>query len=114
MLALLFSSLAASVTAPPEEILPKANGNMRSMYSKTRNVWFMTFMVAFLMMFIKRYEWGVCLATMLSVISSFICYVFVQNVARTEPFDAKLQADGVVCAVTCAISIGVFLGSLSH
>ena len=30
-------------------------------YTKNMDIWFMLFMVAFLMMFIKKFEWGVAL-----------------------------------------------------
>ena len=41
-------------------------------FNKNMDVWFMLMLVAFLMLFIKKFEWGVCLATLLTLAGSFI------------------------------------------
>jgi ammonium transporter Rh len=106
---------ACNGNTPPEKLLPGTKPeDPTTVYFKTRDVWFMTFMVAFLMMFIKRYEWGTYVATLLAIMSSFLCYVFLRVVVRGLAFDARIHAEGVVCAITCSIAVGVFLGSLKH
>lgn len=85
-------------------------------YSKNLDVWFMLFMVAFLMMFIKKFEWGVALGTVLSAAGSFLGYMFVHQFIMSELIGAEfvwsqdIMLGGVICAITLVIGIGVFLG----
>ena len=39
----------------------------------------MLMMVAFLMIFIRKFEWGVCLAVLLSAATSYIFYLGIQQ-----------------------------------
>lgn len=43
-------------------------------FDRNMDVWFMLMLVAFLMLFIKKFEWGVCLATLLTLAGSFISH----------------------------------------
>ena len=45
-----------------------------SRYSKNMDIWFMLMLVAFLMIFIRKFEWGVALATLLVTAGSFLAY----------------------------------------
>ena len=41
-------------------------------FGKNLDIWFMLMLVAFLMIFIKKFEWGVALAVLLSAAASFV------------------------------------------
>lgn len=85
-------------------------------YHKNLDIWFMLFMVAFLMMFIKKFEWGVALGVVLSTVGSFLGYLFVQQFIMSPLTDTEfvwnqdVMLGAVVCAITIVIGIGVFLG----
>ncbi len=85
-------------------------------YHKNLDVWFMLFMVAFLMMFIKKFEWGVALGVVLSTAGSFLGYLFVHQFIMPELtgdaffWGQDIMLGAVVCSITIVIGIGVFLG----
>ena len=82
-------------------------------YHRAQDVFFMLMLVAFLMMFIRRYEWGVALATLLVFATVFPLYIL----AYTTFFDAEITIElligAVFAAITLVIAIGVFLGHIS-
>lgn len=82
-------------------------------YHRGQDVFFMLMLVAFLMLFIKKYEWGVCLATLLVLAVSWPLYL----VLRAGVLDKPLDMEGIILAVfgaiTLVIAIGVFLGQIS-
>lgn len=81
-------------------------------FSKNLDIWFMLMLVAFLMIFIRKFEWGICLATLLSAISSFVVYLAIQDFYFDYgAWDQKLLINGVICAITMVIAIGVFAGT---
>lgn len=84
-----------------------------SQYHRGQDVFLMLMLVAFLMLFIKRYEWAVCLATLLVLAVSFPLYLLV----RVELFGNQLDITSVIQAafasITLVIAIGVFLGHIS-
>jgi len=86
------------------------------MFVKNIMIWFMLMLVAFLMIFIKKYEWGVALAVLLSAAGSFVVYLaikqFLFGVAIDEVWNQELMLMGVICAITVVIAIGCFLGKL--
>jgi len=92
------------------------------MFVKNIMIWFMLMLVAFLMIFIKKYEWGVALAVLVSAAGSFVVYlalapfVFDLTAGGTLPYDSvwnqELMLMGVICAITVVIAIGCFLGKL--
>lgn len=47
-------------------------------FHKDMDIWMMMF-VAFLMLFIKKFEWRVCLATALATAGSFLGYVAIRE-----------------------------------
>jgi len=79
-------------------------------------IWFMLMLVAFLMLFIRKYEWAVALAVLLSAAGSFVVYLavkqFLFGVPIAETWDQDLMLMGVICAITVVIAIGCFLGML--
>lgn len=82
-------------------------------WNKNMDVWFMLMLIAFLMLFIKKFEWGVCLATLLATAGSFITYMAIQQFVFGEfvwTQDRTLM--GVFCAITLVIAIGFFLGTI--
>jgi ammonium transporter Rh len=85
-------------------------------YSKNLDIWFMLFMVAFLMMFIKKFEWGVALGVVLSTAGSFLGYLFMYQFVMPELtgeaffWGQDVMLGAVICAITIVIGIGVFLG----
>jgi len=81
-------------------------------YHRGQDIFFMLMLVAFLMLFIKRYEWGVCLMTMLVLTVSFPLYFAVQTIYFGAAMDIGLVILGVVCAITLIIAAGMFLGQI--
>lgn len=85
-------------------------------YNKNMDIWFMLMLVAFLMMFIRKFEWGVCLATLLVAASSYVVYLlgqqFVFGVPQAQVFSQDVMIAGVACAITVVIGIGMFLGTV--
>lgn len=82
-------------------------------FHRGQDVFFMLMLVAFLMMFIRRYEWGVALATLLVFATSFPLYMLVQAGMFGAAIDVELIIGAVFCAITLVIAIGVFLGHVS-
>lgn len=79
--------------------------------SKNLDVWFMLMLVAFLMIFIRKFEWGVALATLLSAAASFMAYLAIQDIYFDAIWDQYLLSRAVICSITLVIAIGVFLGT---
>ena len=79
-------------------------------YNKNMDIWFMLFMVAFLMMFIKKFEWGVALGVSLTTAGSYLGYLFIKTTFFDAAWNQDLMIGAVVCAITIVIGIGVFLG----
>ena len=89
-----------------------SNPQEQYQFSKNLDVWFMLMLVAFLMIFIRKFEWGVCLATLLSAAASFVVYLALQQfVFDYTVWDQALLIRAVICAITLVIAIGVFLGT---
>lgn len=81
-------------------------------FGKDLDIWFMLMLVAFLMLFIRKFEWGICLATLLSAVSSFVVYLGIQDFYFDYgAWDQTLLIRGVICAITLVIAIGVFSGT---
>ena len=84
-----------------------------SRYSKNMDIWFMLMLVAFLMIFIRKFEWGVALATLLVTAGSFLSYMAIQQFYfGADIWDQSLMIRGVICSITVVIGIGVFLGTI--
>jgi len=85
-------------------------------FSRNQNIWFMLMLVAFLMLFIRKFEWGICLATVLSASSSFLAYMAIQEFiigqSPAEVWSQNVMIGGVTCAITLVIAIGVFIGTI--
>ena len=82
-------------------------------FVKNIMIWFMLMLVAFLMLFIKKFEWGVALAVLLSAAGSFIVYLALQDfVFDNYVWDQDVMLMGVICAITVVIAIGCFLGTV--
>jgi len=81
-------------------------------FHKNMDVWFMVMLVAFLMLFIKKFEWGVCLATMLTLAGSFISHSAIRQFVLGQPWNQDFMIMGVFCGITVVIGIGVFLGTI--
>lgn len=82
-------------------------------YHRGQDVFFMLMLVAFLMLFIKKYEWGVCLATLLVLAVSWPLYLVLRAGVLGEPLDMEGIISAVFGAITLVIAIGVFLGQIS-
>lgn len=81
-------------------------------FGKDLDIWFMLMLVAFLMIFIRKFEWGICLAVLLSAVSSFVVYLAIQDFYLDYgTWDQSLLIKGVICAITVVIAIGVFSGT---
>lgn len=81
-------------------------------FHKDMDVWFMLMLVAFLMLFIKKFEWGVCLAVVLVTAGSFLSYCAIKEFAFSWKWNQDMVLMGVICAITVVIAIGVFLGTI--
>ena len=82
-------------------------------FVKNIMIWFMLMLVAFLMLFIKKYEWGVALAVLLSAAGSFIVYLAIQDfILDAYVWNQDVMLMGVICAITVVIAIGCFLGTV--
>lgn len=114
MFGLFLSLVACGMEEAPADVLPPQTWEIAPdvMVSKVKDIWFMTMMIAFLMMFIKKYEWGVFVCTMLSAASSFLMFVFMKTVWFGHHWDICMQTEGAICAITCTIGIGVFMGTI--
>ncbi|HEY4556911.1 MAG TPA: ammonium transporter, partial [Enteractinococcus sp.] len=82
-------------------------------FHRGQDVFFMLMLVAFLMMFIRRYEWGVALATLLVFATSFPLYLLAQTGILGADLSIELIIGGAFAAITLVIAIGVFLGHIS-
>ncbi len=81
-------------------------------YGKSMAVWFMLMLVAFLMLFIKKFEWGVCLATLLVLAGSFITHAAILQFGFGASWSQDLVILSVFCSITVVIAIGMFLGTI--
>ena len=84
---------------------------------KNIDIWFMLMLVAFLMIFIRKFEWVTCLAVLLCAASSMVTYLFLSQHVKGMSTEAlfgtqDMMIAGVVCAITAVIAIGVFLGTV--
>jgi ammonium transporter Rh len=93
------------------------------MYKRTLDIFFMYMLVAFLMLYIKRMEWIVCLATMITLAVSLPWYAFLKMVVFKGLFESvpgytdwniSFLAMAVVMSITLVIAIGVPLGQVKH
>lgn len=84
------------------------------LFIKNLMIWFMLMLVAFLMIFIKKYEWGVALAVLLSAAGSFVVYLAIHDLYFNDPWDQTMMIGGVICAITVVIAIGCFLGTVKQ
>lgn len=107
---------AADLTTPigEEGTTPDTNLVIDEMHKfhKDMDVWMMLMLVAFLMLFIKKFEWGVCLATLLTTAGSFLGYVAIKEFMWGWEWNQDLVLMGIICAITIVIGIGVFLGTI--
>lgn len=96
-----------------KDILDPAVGFERDQFQfgKNLDIWFMLMLVAFLMIFIRKFEWGTALAVLLSAAASFIVYLGVQQFALDALWSQQLLIKAVICSITVVIAIGVFLGT---
>ena len=103
------SSDAASSYVTEDDLLNEA-----FKFLKNIGIWFMLMLVAFLMIFIKKFEWGVCLAVLMSAASSFLIYAAIQDFYFGAEWNQDLLIKSVLCAITYVIAIGVFLGTVKQ
>ncbi|NLF33710.1 MAG: ammonium transporter [Thermoplasmatales archaeon] len=101
----------------PADVLAADTGDIgqtaSALFGKNLDIWFMLMLVAFLMMFIKKYEWGVALAVLLSAAGSYIAYLAIQQfVFGEEIITQAMMVRAVICSITLVIAIGVFLGTV--
>jgi ammonium transporter Rh len=96
----------------------EARGSIEDLtrYNKNMDIWKMLMFVAFLMCFIRKFEWGVFLASLLSAASTYISYLLIQQLFFRMPMEVVFGQDmmimAVVCAIALVIAIGMFLGTL--
>ena len=103
-------SVAALYSMPVYESADPAFENIK--FVKNVMIWFMLMLVAFLMLFIKKYEWGIALAVILSAVGSYVVYLAIHTFLLDEAWNQDLMLMGVICAITVVIAIGCFLGTV--
>ena len=85
-------------------------------YNQHMDVWFILFLVAFLMGFIRKFEWTTYLAVLLTTASSYLVYMFGNQFVLKMPAEEVWSQDTMIsaatCAVTAVVAIGVFLGTV--
>ena len=81
-------------------------------WHKDMDIWFMLMLVAFLMLFIKKFEWGICLAVMLVTAGSFLVYAAIKQFAWGWAWNQEMVIMSIVCSITVVIAIGVYLGTV--
>jgi len=81
-------------------------------FVKNIMIWLMLMLVAFLMIFIKKYEWSVALAVLLSAAGSFVVYLAIHDILSGTAWDQDLLLGAVICSITIVIAIGCFLGTV--
>lgn len=81
-------------------------------FNKSMDVWFMLMLVAFLMLFVKKFEWSVCLATMLVLAGSYITHAAILQFGFGESWSQDLVILSIFCSITVVIAIGMFLGTI--
>lgn len=113
MMALLSAAFILMVT---DSVLAQTVGQGTAelfQYHRGMDVFFMLMLVAFLMLFIKRYQWGVCLATLLVFAVAWPLYLLIHSefLGLSLGIEAAIQA--AFAAITLVIAIGVFLGHIS-
>lgn len=81
-------------------------------FHRGQDVLFMLMLVAFLMIFIRRYEWGVALATLLVLAVSWPLYIIVYTEVLNNSLDIEAVIAGLFASITLVIAIGVFLGHI--
>jgi ammonium transporter Rh len=82
-------------------------------FHRGQDVAFMLMLVAFLMMFIRRYEWGVARATLLVLVTAWPLYFLLHTELLGNPMDIEAVILSLFAAITLVIAIGVFLGHIS-
>src|SRR5699024_1639193 len=73
-------------------------------FHRGQDVAFMLMLVAFLMMFIRRYEWGVALATLLVLATSWPLYVLIHTELLGNPLDIEAVILGLFASITLVIA----------
>ncbi|ADL12795.1 ammonium transporter [Acetohalobium arabaticum] len=102
---LLFLFVASTTTYAVEESTAEL-----FQYHRGQDVFFMFMLVAFLMLFIKKFEWGVCLVTLLTLSVAFPLYVIIQRNLFDFSLGIELIITGIFCAITLIIAAGVIFG----
>ena len=107
-------SLLVGTTAAAPDYTTTGDATLENFkFVKNIMIWFMLMLVAFLMLFIKKFEWGVALAVLLSAAGSFIVYLALQDfVFDNYAWEQDVMLMGVICAITVVIAIGCFLGTV--
>jgi len=85
-------------------------------YNKQMDVWFILFLVAILMGFLRKFEWSIYLGVFLTTASSYLVYMFANQFVLKMPAEEVWSQDTMIsaatCAVTAVVAIGVFLGTV--
>jgi ammonium transporter Rh len=104
----LFSGVSSA-----NDLITQGNAEWENLkFVKNVMIWFMLMLVAFLMIFIKKYEWGVALAVLLSAAGSFIVYLAIHDIFFGDAWTQDLMLSAVICSITVVIAIGCFLGTI--
>lgn len=106
----ILASLLLTGQAFAQEMSPLTEELFR--YHRGQDIFFMLMLVAFLMLFIKRYQWGVALITLLVLSVTFPLYYAIRTLVFGEAGDIITIILAVVAAITLIIACGMFLGQI--
>ncbi|KXB06476.1 hypothetical protein AKJ51_03630 [candidate division MSBL1 archaeon SCGC-AAA382A20] len=114
-------TIAACFFLVPETVFAQNVVDDAFRYVRVLDIFFMLFLVAFLMMFIKKFEWEIALATCIGLGGSFVLYTFLKVEVLQQYFSVmpatespSLWGIAVVMSITYIIAMGVPLGQVKH
>jgi ammonium transporter Rh len=109
---LLLALSSSNGPVPPEKVLPLVNGSEDSILTKTIFIWVFILAHFMLLFYNKKYSWTAILSSFLAIFPAFIFYVFIIDVCEKKELDSTIIAKGSLCALSCAISLGMFVGTI--
>lgn len=114
-------AFAVPYILPAEGVMGSVAPEDTSQFGKHLDIWFMTFLIALIMMFIKRFEWGIAVAVLLSAATTYIGYFCIMWFAEADAIATAgtmwTQANlirGAVASITVVVGIGCFVGTIKN
>lgn len=112
MFALFLALSSSNGPVPPEEVLPAVNGTEDTILTKSIFIWVLVLAHIILLFYNKKYSWTAIISSLLAIFPAFIFAVFIYDVCEKSDFNSTIIAEGSLCALSCAISLGMFVGTV--